>query len=72
MKENNYNNDILPTAWEGLVCSFYRHMIATQDNKNVNWTNGRKRCFNMFVELWKARNVSVQGMYVKIQIADFV
>lgn len=51
MKENNYNNDILPTAWEGLVCSFYRHMIATQDNKNVNWTNGRKRCFNMFVEL---------------------
>lgn len=70
MKETNCNNDILPTA--GLVCSFYRHMIATQDNKNVNWTNGRKRCSNMFVELWKARNVSAQGMYVRIQIAHFV
>lgn len=70
MKDNNCNNDTLPTA--GLVYSIHIHMIATQHNKNTNWTSGRKRRFNMFVELWKARNVSTQGIYIKVQIEDFV
>lgn len=50
----------------------YTHVIAMYHNKNVNWTNGRKRCFNMFAEIQKAQNVSAQGIYVKIQIEDFV
>lgn len=49
MKENNCNIDILPTA--GLVYSFYTLVIATQANKNVNWTNKRRTCFDLFVKL---------------------
>lgn len=71
MKERSCNTCIIPTA--GLVYSFYTHVTATQANKNVNWTNRRRKCFNLFVKTMKKWKCFYLGnTYTKIQMEDFV
>lgn len=60
IKELQQCNDTLPTT--GLGYSFYTRVVATEANKNVNWTN-KRRCFNLFVELFK-KNAVCDGEYV--------